>query len=117
MERRADALVAVCQGYLDALENPDGNRRTERLTLSADVIVMYRAWLRVAGVRTAADLDRFFSDRPSLGELDRALFLEAFDGTRLTATTSTASPSPTPWSPRSPKGERWSCCSPPAPAC
>ncbi len=87
MERRADALVAVCQGYLDALENPDGNRRTERLTLSADVIVMYRAWLRVAGVRTAADLDRFFADRPHLGELDRALFLEAFDGTGLTATT------------------------------
>ena len=81
MERRADALVAVCQGYLDALENPDGNRRTERLTLTADVVVLYRAWLRVAGVRTAADLDRFFADRPNLGELDRALFLEAFDGT------------------------------------
>ena len=87
MERRADALVAVCQGYLDTLENPDGNRRTERLTLTADVIVMYRAWLRAAGVRTAADLDRFLADRPHLGELDRALFLEAFDGTGLTATT------------------------------
>jgi hypothetical protein len=87
MERRADALVDVCQGYLDSLENPDGNRRTERLTLSADVVVLYRAWLRVAGVLTADDLDRFFAARPNLGELDRALFLEAFDGTSLTATT------------------------------
>ena len=81
MERRADALVAVCQGYLDSLESPDGNRRTERLTLTADVVALYRAWLRGAGVCTADDLDDFLSARPDLGELDRGLFLEAFDGT------------------------------------
>lgn len=87
MERRADALVAVCQSYLDRLENPDGNRRTERLTLIADVVGLYRAWLRGAGVVTADDLDGFLDERPSLGELDRGLFLEAFDGAGSTATT------------------------------
>jgi hypothetical protein len=87
MERRADALVAVCQGYLDSLANPDGNRRTERLTLTADVTVLYRACLRAAGVRTAAGLERFLAARPNLGELDRGLFLDAFDGTSLVATT------------------------------
>jgi hypothetical protein len=87
MEHRADALVDICQGYLDSLANPDGNRRTERLTLTADVRVLYRSLLRGAGVATAADLDRFLEERPSLGELDRGLFLDAFDNTSLMATT------------------------------
>ena len=91
-QRRADALVAVCQGFLAGLENPDGNRRTERLTISADVIALYRAWLRAAGVVTAADLERFLAARPGLGELDRGLFLEAFDGSGGVATTLDGSP-------------------------
>src|SRR5690606_37874230 len=78
---------AICQGYLDSLENPDGNRRTERLTLTADVTALYRAWLRGAGVTTADDLERFLDARPVLGELDRGLFLDAFDGTTLVAST------------------------------
>jgi hypothetical protein len=87
MERRADALVAVCQGFLDSLENPDGNRRTERLTFTADITVLHRAWLRGAGVITAEDLEQFLASRPHLGELDRGLFLDAFDGTALVAST------------------------------
>ena len=86
-QRRADALVAVCQGYLDSLENPDGNRRRERLIITADVVVLYRAWLRVAGVVTAAHLEQFLAARPGLGELDRGLFLAAFQGDGGAATT------------------------------
>ncbi len=79
-QRRADALVEVCQGYLDSLENADGNRRRERLVITADVVALYRAWLRVAGVVTAAQLERFLAARPGLGELDRGLFTAAFQG-------------------------------------
>ncbi len=79
-QRRADALVAMSQGYLDSLAGPDGNRRRERLTITADVVTLYRAWLRAAGVVTAEQLERFLADRPGLGELDRGLFLTAFDG-------------------------------------
>lgn len=91
-QRRADAFVDVCRGYLAGLENPDGNRRTERLTVSADVLVLYRAWLREVGVRTAADLEGFLASRPELGELDRGLFREAFDGLGGVATTIDGSP-------------------------
>src|SRR6478609_10547238 len=42
-QRRADALVEICRTYLETLDNPDANRRTERLTITADVIVLYRA--------------------------------------------------------------------------
>ena len=86
-ERRADALVAICQSYLDSLGNPDGNRRRERLTITANVVTLYRAWLRGAGAVTAADLERFLASRPGLGEVDRGLFLFAFDGEGGTATT------------------------------
>jgi hypothetical protein len=85
-QRRADALVAMSQAYLDSLEGPDGNRRRERLTITADVVTLYRAWLRVAGVVTAEQLERFLISRPGLGELDRGLFLAAFDGTAPDAT-------------------------------
>src|SRR5690606_1554283 len=52
----------------------------------------YRAWLRVADVVTAADLDAFFAARPGLGELDRGLFLDAFDHTTTTAVTLDGNP-------------------------
>ena len=86
-ERRADALVAVCQAYLDSLGNPDGNRRTERLTLTADIVALHRAWLTGAGVRTAADLEHFLDEHPHLGPLDRGLFRHAFDGAGAVAAT------------------------------
>jgi hypothetical protein len=86
-QRRADALVEMSQAYLDSLEGPDGNRRRERLTITADVVTLYRAWLRVARVVTAEQLERFLADRPGLGELDRGLFLAAFDGGTPDATT------------------------------
>ena len=86
-QRRADALVEVCQVYLVSLENPDGNRRRERLMITADVVILYRAWLRVAGVVTAAHLEQFLAARPGLGELDRGLFLAAFEGAGGSATT------------------------------
>jgi hypothetical protein len=91
-QRRADAFVEVCHGYLAGLASPDGNRRTERLTVSADVLVLYRAWLREVGVRTAADLEGFLASRPGLGELDRGLFREAFDGLGGVATSIDGSP-------------------------
>jgi hypothetical protein len=87
MQRRADALVAVCDGYLASLENPAGNRAKERLTVVADVVSLYRAWLCELGVRTADDLEELFASRPGLGELDRGLFLEAFHGGGGVATT------------------------------
>ncbi len=86
-QRRADALLAVCEGYLAGLVNPDGNRRTERLTVTADIVALYRAWLKAVGVVTAGDLQRFLANRPGLGELDRGLFLEAFKGGGGVATT------------------------------
>jgi hypothetical protein len=83
-ERRADALVEVCRGYLAALENPDGNRNTERLTIVADIVAdivaMHRAALRGAGVATATQLDRFLAELPDLGDVETGLFLDAFDG-------------------------------------
>ena len=66
-QRRADALVEICRTYLEGLDNPDANRRKERLTLTADVVVLYRAWLNGLGIRTAADLDAFFAARPGSG--------------------------------------------------
>jgi hypothetical protein len=91
-QRRADALVEICRTFLEGLDNPDANRRKERLTLTADVIVLYRAWLKGLGIRTAADLEDFFDSRPNLGELDRGLFLDAFDGTGGVATTLDGNP-------------------------
>ena len=44
------------------------------------------------GVRTAADLDAFFAARPNLGELDRGLFMDAFDGNGGVATTLDGNP-------------------------
>jgi hypothetical protein len=79
-ERRADALVEVCRGYLAALENPDGNRNTERLTVVADIVALHRAALRGAGVAIATQLDRFLAERPDLGDVETGLFLDAFDG-------------------------------------
>jgi hypothetical protein len=79
-ERRADAFVEVCRGYLAALENPDGNRNTERLTIVADIVALHRAALRGAGVATATQLDRFLAERPDLGDVETGLFLDAFDG-------------------------------------
>jgi hypothetical protein len=78
-ERRADAFVEVCRGYLAALENPDGNRNTERLTIVADIVALHRAALRGAGVATATQLDRFLAERPDLGDVETGLFLDAFD--------------------------------------
>ncbi len=91
-ERRADALVDICRAYLESLENPDGKRSTERLTICADIVTLYRAWLRGAGVRTADELEDFFEDHPDLGALDRGLFLDAFDHTTGTARTLDGSP-------------------------
>ena len=70
----------MCKGYLRSLENADGSRTTERLTVVADIAALYRAALRGAGVRTAAELERFLAERPTLGVLERGLFLDAFDG-------------------------------------
>ncbi len=91
-ERRADALVEVCRRYLETIDNPDAKRSTERLTICADVVTLYRAWLRGAGVRTADELEDFLAERPRLGELDRGLFLDAFDHTSHTARTLDGNP-------------------------
>ncbi len=91
-ERRADALVEVCRRYLEGLDNPDGNRRQERLTIVADVRVLYRAALRGAGVVTADHLDRFLDARPDLGAVERGLFCDAFEGAGGTASTLDGNP-------------------------
>ncbi len=86
-QRRADAFVEICRHYIETLENPGTDRRRERVTLVADLLDVYRSWLTGAGVRTAADLEQFFADHPELGELDRGLFLDAFNRTDTTART------------------------------
>ncbi len=91
-ERRADALVEVCRRYLEGLDNPDGNRRQERLTVVADIRVLYRAALRGAGVVTADHLDRFLDARPDLGAVERGLFCDAFEGAGGTASTLDGNP-------------------------
>jgi len=91
-QRRADALVEICRTYLETLDNPHANRRRERLTLTADVVVLYRAWLKGLGIHTATDLETFLAARPDLGELDRGLFLDAFDGSGGVATTLDGNP-------------------------
>jgi hypothetical protein len=79
-QRRADALVEIARQYLARPANVDGNRIPERLTIVADIAALYRAALRGAGVRTAAQLEEFLLDRPWLGALERGLFLDGFDG-------------------------------------
>ena len=89
--RRADALVDVCRFYNDHLT--DGpNRRLRRLTVIADIRVLYRAALRGAGVTTAAHLEQFLHQRPRLGPLERGLFADAFDGHGGTARTLAGNP-------------------------
>lgn len=78
--RRADALVAIAQFYVDHHTAVTSNRRQERLTVTCDIITLYGSALRGAGVRTSAELGEFFLARPTLGALERGLFLEAFDG-------------------------------------
>jgi len=79
--RRADALVAVAQHYIDSHTSVTSNRRQERLAVGCDIVTLYGSALRGAGVRTAGDLEAFLTARPHLGALERGLFLEAFDGT------------------------------------
>ena len=79
-QRRADALVAVCQFYNDHHTTLTSTRRQERLTITCDILTLYRCALRGAGVRTAEHLDAFFAARPHLGALERGLFTEAFGG-------------------------------------
>ena len=80
-QRRADALVAVAQHYVDTHTAVTSNRRQERLGVSCEIVTLYGSALRGAGVHTAADLQAFLDERPNLGALERGLFLEAFDGT------------------------------------
>ena len=68
------------------------NRRQARLTVVADVTALYRAALRGAGVRTAASSGRSSPSDPSLGALERGLFLDAFDGKGDTARTLDGNP-------------------------
>jgi len=79
--REAAARIVDAAPTLDGTDptHPGGNRRKERLTITADVVTLYRAWLRSAGVVTAAHLEQFLAARPGLGELDRGLFLAAFE--------------------------------------
>ena len=79
-QRRADALVAVAQFYVDHHTAVTSNRRQERLTITCDIVTLYGSALRGAGVRTAADLQEFLDRRPQLGAVERGLFCEAFDG-------------------------------------
>ena len=78
--RRADALVEVCRFYNDHHLTDGPNRRHSRLTVVADIRVLYRAALRGAGITTARQLGEFFARRPRLGSLERGLFAETFDG-------------------------------------
>lgn len=91
-ERRADALVDICRFYLDNQATGTRNRRQARLTVVADVVALYRAALRGAGVRTARQLEDFLAERPQLGALERGLFLDAFDGGGGTARTLDGNP-------------------------
>ena len=75
-QRRADALVAVAQHYVDTHTAVTSNRRQERLGVSCEIVTLYGSALRGAGVRTAADLTAFLDERPNLGALERGLFLE-----------------------------------------
>jgi hypothetical protein len=91
-QRRADALVDVCRFFNDNHATGTRNRRQARLTVVADITTLYRAALRGAGVRTAAQLERFLAERPNLGAVERGLFLDAFDGTSGTARTLDGNP-------------------------
>ena len=91
-QRRADALVEVCRYYNDHHLDDGPHRRHARLTVIADIRVLYRAALRGAGVTTAAHLETFLAARPQLGALERSLFADAFDGHGGTAHTLDANP-------------------------
>ena len=91
-QRRADALVEVCRYYNDHHLDDGPHRRHARLTVIADIRVLYRAALRGAGVTTAAHLETFLAARPQLGALERGLFADAFDGHGGTAHTLDANP-------------------------
>ena len=64
-QRRADALVAVAQHYIDTHTAVTGNRRQERLGVSCDIVTLYGSALRGAGVRTAAELQAFLDSGPT----------------------------------------------------
>ena len=91
-QRRADALIAVAQHYIDTHTAVTGNRRQERLGVNCDIVTLYGSALRGAGVRTAANLQAFLDERPQLGALERGLFLEAFDGSADVARTLDGNP-------------------------
>jgi hypothetical protein len=91
-QRRADALVDVCRFYSANQASGTRNRRQARLSVVADVTALYRAALRGAGVRDAAQLQEFLAARPQLGALERGLFLDAFDGKGGTAHTLDGNP-------------------------
>ena len=91
-QRRADALVEIARHYLETLDDPGTNRRRERVTLVADTRDVYRSWLTGAGVHTAHQLETFLAARPELGELDRGLFLDAFNHTTFTSRTLDGNP-------------------------
>ncbi len=91
-QRRADALVEIARHYLETHENPDANRRRERITLVADLRDVYRSWLTGAGVHTADQLHQFLANRSNLAEVDRGLFLDAFNDTDTTARTLDGNP-------------------------
>ena len=91
-QRRADALVEVARFYNDNHAKGTRNRRQARLTVVADVVSLYRAALRGAGVVTAEQLGRFLAERPNLGAIERGLFHEAFDGKGGTAHTLDGNP-------------------------
>ena len=91
-QRRADALVEVCRFFNDHHLTDGPNRRHSRLTVVADIRVLYRAALRGAGVTTAAELEVFLDRRPALGSLERGLFCDAFDGDGGTAHTLDGNP-------------------------
>lgn len=76
--RRADALIAICGFYLDNHAGTDElGRQRPHLTVVVDLPQLFASTLRSAGVRTAADLDRFLRvHRVAIGE--RAWFTEAF---------------------------------------
>ncbi len=91
-QRRADALVEIARFYNENHAKGTRNRRQARLTVVAEIIAMYRAALRGAGVVTAEQLERFLAERPNLGAVERGLFLEAFDGKGGTAHTLDGNP-------------------------
>ncbi len=76
--RRADALIAICNFYLDNHAGVDElGRQRPHLTVVVDLPQLLAATLRAAAVRTAADLEAFLRTN-RIAPADEIWFSEAF---------------------------------------